>query len=86
MNDGDLAREPRKEERLFHRGVAAADHYNFFPTEKESIAGRAGRNAVTNQLLFVGQPEPARRSSTGDDQRIGMDLVLANVQDEGAVA
>ena len=64
MNEGDLGGEAREEERLFHGGVAAADHRDLLAGKEEAVAGGAGRNAVTDQRLLVGQARasaPMRR-------------------------
>ena len=37
---------------------------------------------MANELLLVGQAKPSGRRSTGDDQRLGMDDLMANVQKE----
>ena len=41
VNQCDPAGEACKEQRLFHRGVAAADHSNLFAAEEETVAGGA---------------------------------------------
>ena len=72
MNDRHLRGEARQEKRFLHGRIPAANHDNFFSGEKESVAGSARRNAVTDQLLLVRQSQPARRRATGDDQSLGV--------------
>ena len=48
----DLGGELREESRLFHGGVAAADHGDLLAPEEEPIAGRAGGDAVPHQCPF----------------------------------
>src|SRR6266850_2056438 len=54
--------------RLFHSGIAAADHDDLFPLEEEPIAGGAGRNAEPLEPLLARQSEPFRLGAGGDDQ------------------
>src|SRR5215471_19422312 len=67
MNNGHFGRKPRQEEGLFHRRIATADHHDLLAREKESIAGRAGRHSMANQLLFMRQSQPPGGSSAGND-------------------
>ncbi len=79
MNDCDLGGEARQENRLFHGGIAAADHGNFLARKKEAVASGAGRNAVSDQLLLVRQSQPARRGAAGDDESARMDDFMTDV-------
>src|SRR3546814_3829706 len=40
-------------DRFLDSGVAAADHRHLLPPEKETVAGRAGGNARSAQLLLA---------------------------------
>ncbi len=80
-----LAKRVRND-RLFHGGVAAADHGDLLAGEEKAIAGGAGRNAVADQRMLVGQTEPARRSAAGDDQRAGQNGLFADAQLERLLA
>ena len=86
MNQRHLGGEAGEEDRLFHGGVAAANHGNLLAGKKEAVAGRAGRNAVSDQCLFAGQSQPARRGSAGDDQGAGVNGFLAQIQGKRAFA
>src|ERR1700722_322386 len=86
MNDGHLGCETSQESGFFHGGISAADYDDLFAGEKETIAGGAGGNSVTDELLFVRQPQPARGSAAGDDQGFGVDNFMTDVQLEGALA
>src|SRR5215471_18961085 len=65
MNNGHFGRKPGQEESLFHRRITTADNHDFFAREEESIAGRAGRHSMANQLLLMRQSQPPGGSSTG---------------------
>ena len=41
---------------------------------------------MTDKLLFMRQPQPARGSATGNDKSAGVDDFMADVQLEGALA
>ena len=49
MDDRHLGAEARQEGRLFHRGVAAADHHRVLVLEECAVAGRARADAVAHQ-------------------------------------
>ena len=84
VHQGDLVGEIGKEQRFFHRGVAAADHGDFLASEEEAVAGGAGRNAKALKLAFAGQAQPVGASAGGDDQRVGgIDLAAVARQREG---
>ena len=83
MNERDLGGEAGEEERLFHGGVAAADHRDLLAREEEPVAGGAGRNAVTDQGLLVGQTQPSRRCAAGDDQRASQQGLAAQIHLDG---
>src|ERR1017187_9436510 len=68
MNDGDLGCEAGKEQRLFHRRIAATDDGYLFPRKEETIARSARGNAVANECLLAGKAQPARRSAAGNDE------------------
>jgi hypothetical protein len=86
MNERNLCREASQEDRLFHGRVSAPDDDDFFAREKKSVAGRARRNAMANELLLVGQSEPACRRAAGDDERLCVHLVLAEMKQERTLA
>ena len=71
VHQRDVARDIGKIDRLFDRGVAAADHDHLLAAEEEAVAGGASRYAVTLEALFGGKPEPARLRARRDDERIG---------------
>ena len=80
MNDGNFRREARQEKSLFHCGIAAADYDNLFPGEEKPIASRARRYTMSNQLLLVGQAQPARGRAARNDERLRMDNLVPDVQ------
>ena len=84
MNDRHLGSEASEEDRFLHGRIAAADHDDFFSGEKETVASRAGRHTVADQLVFVGQSQPPGRSAAGDDQCLRVDLMLAEMEQERA--
>src|SRR5436309_11959839 len=79
VNESDLAGKTGKEERLFHGGVAAADHRDWLVAEEKSVAGGAGGNTMSNERLFAGQAKPARGSATGNDQRARLQGLAAEI-------
>ncbi len=85
VNHGDLGGELRQVDRLFHRGVAAADHGDRQSLEEEPVAGRAGRDAAARQLLVDAEIEPLRRRAGRDDQRVRDVPGLVDVDDERAL-
>src|SRR3954451_22675638 len=82
MNQGYAPAEASKEVCLFHRCVPSADYHNLFVAIKESVAGCAGADTVTNQLLFRGQVQPACRRPGGDDESSGLYPIAIDVQTE----
>ena len=64
-----LACKARQKIRLFHRGIAAADHRDIFAAEEISVAGGASRDAVPHQFPLGLKPQHSRRCARGDDQR-----------------
>ncbi len=70
MDDGDRIGEPGEEERLFHCGVTPTDHCDVLPAEEETVAGRAGGDAVAEETLFVRKIEHQRLGPGRDDDRL----------------
>ena len=85
VDDRDLGGEAREEERLFHGGVAAADDGDLFAGGEEAVAGGAGADAVADEGLLGGEVEPARGGAGGDDERAGVDGLLADGELEGVL-
>src|SRR5688572_31869601 len=67
--DGDLRGELREVDRLFHRGIAAADDGNRLPTEEVAVTGGARGHAAARELPVRPDVQPACRRAGGDDQR-----------------
>src|SRR4030088_3362122 len=86
VNHGHLRSEARKEQRLLHGGITSTDDHNFLSRKKEAIAGGARRNPVTYELLFVRQTQPTSRRSAGNNQRLGMHLVFAEMKQKRTLA
>ena len=76
MHQRDLAGDVGQIQRLFDRGVAAADHGHRFVAIEETIAGGAGRDALTHESLFGGQANVLGGGAGGDDQRVAGVLAL----------
>src|SRR5690606_9598690 len=64
-------------QRLFHGGVAAADHHDLLAAIEEPVAGRAGRHTLATQRLFTGHAEPFGLSAGGDHQHVTHIFVAA---------
>ena len=60
-----------QKQRFLDRGIAAADHDDFLAAIEEAVAGRAGRDAETLELLFRRHAEPARLRAGGKDHGFG---------------
>jgi hypothetical protein len=86
VDEGDFGTEAGEEVGFFHGGVAAADDHDLFVAIEEAVARGAGTDAVADQLLFVGQTEPARGGTGGDDERAGFVPVAIDEQTEGMLA
>ena len=70
MNDVHLAGEIGQEQRLFDRGVSAADNGDFLIAEEETIASRAGGDAKAHKFLFGVEAKPTRLRAGRDHHRI----------------
>ena len=79
MNHRHLAGKAGEEQRLFHGGISTTDHNNFFSRKKETVASRARRHAVPDQLLLVRQTQPARRRAAGNDQSLRVHHMMSDV-------
>src|SRR6266568_2230847 len=71
VDEVDSACELREKRRLFQRRIASADHGNLLPAEEKTVAGRAGRNAISQELALRLEPQHSRGSARGDNQRSG---------------
>src|SRR4029077_8483681 len=76
LDDGHFRGEAREEDPLFHRGIAAADDDDRTALEEGAVAGRAAGDTTANELALRGQPEPAGRGASRDDQRPRVILVI----------
>ena len=65
----DLRREPRQEDRLFQGRVAAADDGDLLVAEEEAVAGRAGADAAAAQPRLALEAQPQRRCAGRHDHR-----------------
>src|SRR5690606_4061897 len=68
--------EPRQEEGLLHRRVAAADDREVLAAEERAVARRARRDAAPEQALLVLEPEVLGRSARRDDHAVGEERLL----------
>jgi hypothetical protein len=66
----DLLRDVRQVQRLFDRGVAAADDAGDLVAVEEAVAGGAGAHALAHERGLGGQAQVLRGGAGGDDQRI----------------
>ncbi len=74
----DLGGEIGEEQRLLDRGIAAADHDHFLVAVEKAVAGGAGGDAVTLELLLGGKLQPARLRAGGDDHAVG-EIAVAGI-------
>src|SRR3546814_10895868 len=63
MHQHHLAGMVGQIQRLFHGGIAAADHHHLLAAIEETVAGSAGRHAEALEFLLARQAEPARLRS-----------------------
>jgi len=82
MNQRDLRRELREEDRLLNSRVAPTHDSHTLISEKETIARGAGRDPMPQQLAFGFEPDQIRRSAGRDDQRISLARFIFYGEDE----
>ena len=70
MNHGDMRCKVGKVQRLFDRGVAAADHDDFLAAVEEPVAGGASRDAKAHEVLLGRDAEPLGLGAGRNDQRV----------------
>ncbi|GCM26268.1 hypothetical protein ExPCM16_01428 [Escherichia coli] len=70
VNQMNFRSDVRQIQRLFNRGIAAADDRNFLVAIEETVAGCTSRNSTAFKGFFRGQAEIACRSSGGNNQRV----------------
>ena len=70
MNQRDFRGDIGEIERFFHRRIAAANHDDILVAIEEAIAGSAGGNALSHELLLRRQPQISGAGTGGDDQRV----------------
>src|SRR5207247_4829853 len=73
-----LRRELRQEDRLLHRGVAAADDRDFLVTVERGVADGAVGDAAAVKGALGFEIELSCGRAGGDDHALGAVLVLAN--------
>ena len=78
MNNRDLVGETREERGFLEGGVAAAHDCDLVLAEEESVTGRAGGNAVAEQLALTFDAEHAGLGAGGDDDRVRRVLDVAD--------
>src|SRR5438445_10271021 len=83
VDQGDATRDIGKVERFFHRGVPAADDGDVLTLVEESVAGRAGGDALSHEFLLGFEPEIAGGGAGGDDQRIAGVFTRVALQAKG---
>ena len=70
VDQRDLRREVRQEQRLLDRGVPAAHDRDLLASVEEPVAGRAGRDAEPLEVLLGRQAEPLGLRAGGEDERV----------------
>ena len=78
VDDDDLGRELREEDRLLHRAVAATDDHRRLLLEERRVAGRAVRDAAAAELLLAAHLELLVLGAHREDHGAGAVLVLAD--------
>src|SRR5258708_4264334 len=86
VNEIDLAGVTREEIGFLHRGITTADDGDRFATEKITVAGSTGGNAVADQFLFALEAQKARGSTGSDDERFRFIGIFSGGNFEGALA
>ena len=86
MHDVDAAGDVGEVERLFHGGVAAADHRHVLVAEEEAVAGRAGAHAAPLVRLLRRQAEVFGGSAGRHDQGVAGVDALVSFETQGAAA
>src|SRR5688572_11819559 len=79
MDRGEVLGELRDEDRVLHRGVAAADHGDVLVPEEGAVADAAGRDALAGELHLTRDSEPLRLRTHREDHCLGAVDVLADV-------
>src|SRR5918993_4307095 len=85
MHQSHFPAEPGEEIGFLHRRIAATDDHDLLVAIKEAVARRTRANAVPDKLLFIGQVQPARRSTRSHDQRASLVPFPIYVQTEWAL-
>ncbi len=80
MYQVDLAGDVGQVQRLFDRGVAAADHHHILVLVEEAVAGGAGGDAAALEGFFGGDAQVLGGGAGGDDQCVAG--VLGTVADQ----
>ena len=86
MDQRHLACKARQKIRLFHRGIAAADHRDVFASEEISVARGASRDSVPHQFSFGLKPQHSRRCARGNDQRAAFVILSSRCELERTLA
>src|SRR5580698_2295988 len=85
MYDRHLGRETGEKDRFLHGRITAPDDDDLLAGKEKPVTGRAGGNSVTDELLFVRKPQPARGSPAGNDQCFSVDNFVTDMQLERAL-
>ncbi|CSG07527.1 DNA segregation ATPase FtsK/SpoIIIE and related proteins [Shigella sonnei] len=85
VNQMHFRSDVRQIQRLFNRGIAAADDRNFLVAIEETVAGCTSRNPTAFKGFFRGQAEIACRSSGGNNQRVASVFAVIAIQTERTV-
>ena len=80
-----LAGDVGEVQRLFHGGVATADHAADLVAVEETIAGGAARNALAHERFLGRQTQVFGRGARGDDERVAAVLAAVTGEHERAL-
>ena len=78
VDEGHAPRVVCQIDRFLDRGIAAADDDHLLVSEKEPVAGRAGRHAKPAEFRLARHAEPARLRAGRDNDRLA-DIAVARI-------
>jgi hypothetical protein len=70
VNQRDLGGDVGQVKRLFHGGIAAADHGDLLAAIEKAIAGGTGADALAHESLLGGQTQVLGGGAGGDNQGV----------------
>jgi hypothetical protein len=82
VDDAHAVGELRQEQALFQGAISTAHDDHVFAAEEEAVAGRTVADAATDEFIFTGDAQAARRGSGRDDQRLRFVLLTVRLHIE----